>query len=263
MSGYNIAYILEYDGSSFFGFQKQHNTRTIQGEIERVLSIFTNEDITITTAGRTDTGVHATHQVINFQTNANRTLEGFVRGVNALLPHDIVIHKAIYVNNDFNARFHALSRTYTYYLLNSKIRPSVLHGKVGWYHAPLDTAIMNTACNMLLGTHDFSSLRAVGCSAKNPIRTIFNIETATNPSILSTITDQNILSFKFRANGFLYHMIRNIMGSLIYVGSGKISLMQFEELLHQKNRIYSPPTFMADGLYLTGVEYLSEYNIHL
>ncbi|MFN8770145.1 MAG: tRNA pseudouridine(38-40) synthase TruA [Neisseriaceae bacterium] len=249
----NIACLVEYDGSKFFGFQKQNskssNISTIQGELEVALSKFTNEKISITSAGRTDTGVHALGQVINFKTTANRTIAGFIRGTNALLPSEIVIHDCIIVNESFNARFDAVSRTYYYYLLNTPTHPAILHNKVGWYYGKLDLLSMQKACSLLLGEHDFSSFRAANCQANNPIKIMLTSE------VNQSLTINNLLQFKFTANSFLYHMVRNIIGALVYVGNGKLSVNEFAQLIVKKDRTKAPPTFMADGLYLAKVSY--------
>lgn len=250
----NIALLVEYDGSCFFGFQKQIGTRTIQGELELALSKFSNEKINLISAGRTDTGVHATGQVVNFTTTETRTLSGYIRGVNALLPKDIVVLNATIVDINFNARFDAISRTYHYYLLNTKVRPAILNHKVGWFHEELNLNLMQQACNILLGTHDFSSFRASQCQANSPIKTMAQ----SNVSKLEYIP--NIFCFKFTANSFLYHMIRNIVGSIIYVGCGKLSITEFSNLLVNRNRTLAPPTFMASGLYLTEVKYKPPLN---
>ncbi len=246
----NIACLVEYDGSNFCGFQKQEkdkNARTIQTELEKSLSKFTLEPIKIVTAGRTDTGVHALGQVINFKTNITRPKQNWIRGTNALLPQDIVILDCADVPLDFNARFSATQRTYHYYLLSAPVRPVILNKKIGWTHHALDYQKMKEACNYLIGTHDFSCFRAANCQANNPIKQM-------TQSDVSMIKD-NLFCFKFTANSFLYHMIRNIIGALVYVGIGKISITDFINLINLKNRMKSPPTFMSDGLYLDHITY--------
>ncbi|MDQ5920704.1 MAG: tRNA pseudouridine38-40 synthase [Pseudomonadota bacterium] len=247
---YNLAMLVEYDGSKFCGFQKQGLlVRTIQGELEQALSNFANQSIEVITSGRTDSGVHAVHQVINFKTSVERKLNNWVRGVNALLPKDIVIKDVVVVGDTFNSRFSAVFRTYHYYLQLSPVRPVILYNKVGWYHAALDVELMQSACQLLIGEQDFSSFRAANCQAQNPVR---------NLTHASIEVKNNLLRFEFRANAFLYHMIRNIVGALIYVGNGKITLNQFMEVITVKNRRSAPPTFMPDGLYLVNVEYLEQ-----
>ena len=247
----NIALVIEYDGSKFFGFQKQiDNTRTVQGDLEHALSKFANETINIITAGRTDSGVHALFQVINFTTNAKRQLYGWICGVNALLPDDIVIHEAVIVPVNFNARFSAISRSYRYYLLQDRVASALLRGKVGTYHLSLDIDLMSSAGKYLMGRQDFSSFRASGCQANTAVRDLshFNLR-----------VKDNLFCFDFTANAFLYHMVRNIVGALVYVGVGKLSVEGFRELIVSKNRIKAPPTFMPDGLYLSNVAYKEEY----
>ena len=242
----NIALLIEYLGSSFFGFQKQASTRTIQGELEATLSKFANHPIEIITAGRTDAGVHALNQIVNFTTTAKRELHSWVRGINGLLAPDISIKQAAIVPHEFSARFTALSRTYCYYLYVNPIRPAILDARVGWYYAPLDIDSMRTACQILQGKHDFSSFRASDCQANTPTRTMLE----------SQITVHNdIIRFKFTANAFLYHMVRNMVGALIYVGNGKLSVNEFQDMFLSKNRSKAPPTFMPDGLYLADVKY--------
>jgi len=245
----NVACLIEYDGSNFCGFQKQPTVRTVQQELELALSKFTQQATEIITAGRTDTGVHASGQVINFTTSATRSIESFTRGVNALLPKDITVLKSTYVAESFHARFSALARSYNYYLLNRPTRPALLAQKVGWYMHDLDLELMQQACAMLVGEHDFSSFRASDCQAKNPVKNMLISQVAPLPH------NHDILVFTFKANSFLYHMVRNIIGSLIYVGNGKLTLAEFSDLLAQKNRRYAPPTFMPDGLYLSAVDY--------
>jgi tRNA pseudouridine38-40 synthase len=246
-SCYTLALLLEYDGSRFYGFQKQlSSVRTIQGEVEKHLSTFANCPINIITSGRTDTGVHATHQVISFTTTIYRPLHAWVRGVNALLDKDIVIRDAVYVDNKFNARFDAVSRTYHYYLYVNPIRTALMRDKVGWYHASLDIDLMIEAGQYLIGQHDFSSFRASNCQAKNPVRDMTHF---------AITTKNNLIRFEFSANAFLYHMVRNMVGALIYVGNGKLNVDGFSDLINARNRKLAPPTFMPDGLYLVNVKY--------
>lgn len=254
----NIALLIEYSGSKFAGFQRQKDFPSIQEHLETALSRFANHDIQVITAGRTDAGVHALGQVINFVTTARRELSSWVRGVNALLPEDIAIKQATYVPDIFNARFNAISRTYHYYLLVSPTRPAILEGKVGWYYKPLNLGFMEEACQLLLGKHDFSSFRAANCQALTPVRNMITARVKQIDSFLMTdsiTSKQVLLRFEFTANAFLYHMVRNLVGALIYIGNGKLSLTQFADIINQKNRVKAPPTFMPDGLYLHSVAY--------
>lgn len=246
MCDINLAMLIEYDGANYYGFQKQPSVRTLQGKLEKALSTFANARIEIVTAGRTDAKVHAAYQVINFKTQVVRDLHNWVRGVNALLPVDIVVKQVVHVTDDFSARFSAICRTYHYYLQAGGVRPAILHSKIGWYHANLDHELMQMACEMLRGEHDFTSFRAANCQAKNPVR---------NLSVATVALKNNLLRFEFSANAFLYHMVRNMVGALIYVGNGKLTLDQFQELIKARNRKSAPPTFMPDGLYLVDVEF--------
>ena len=244
---FTLALLIEYDGANFFGFQKQGIAfRTIQFELEQALSKFANHKIEVITSGRTDTGVHATHQVISFTTTAKRELYSWIRGINALIPKDIAIRDAVYVDSNFNARFSAFSRTYHYYLLVDPVRPSILRSKVGWYHAPLNIAAMQNAGEYLIGNKDFSSFRAANCQANSPIRNLTHFALSQKNSILR---------FEFTANAFLYHMVRNMVGALIYVGNDKLSISGFSDLIESQKRKLAPPTFMPDGLYLTNIKY--------
>lgn len=240
------ALLLEYNGSEFHGWQIQTNTRTVQGTLEYALAKFANEPIRTITAGRTDTGVHALNQVVHFSSNANRDLYGWVKGVNANLPASIRIKQVALVSDEFDARFSALSRTYHYYLLTQSFSSSLLNGLIGWYHKELDLFAMQEAVKLLVGRKDFSSFRAANCQANSPVRDMIAAEIEKTG---------NIFRFKFTANAFLYHMVRNIVGALVYVGIGRISISDFQVLLDEQNRSKAPPTFMADGLYLAHVAY--------
>lgn len=250
MDNYNVAMVVEYDGSNFYGFQKQAGgIRTTQGELERALQLFSKQKIDIATSGRTDTGVHALYQVINFKTELKRPSHGWMMGVNSFLPRDVVIRDCTFVHDEFYARY-AISRTYHYYLWINPIRPALLNGKVGWFYGKLDIDAMNEALAYLIGELNFSSFRAAGCQANHPVRTMYKAN-------LSVRGD--MLRFEFCANAFLYHMVRNMVGALVYVGKGTITIKRFKEIVDSKSRIYAPPTFMPDGLYLVGVEYPEQH----
>lgn len=240
------ALILEYDGSIFHGWQIQNDVKTVQGALESALSRFANEEISTITAGRTDTGVHALNQVVHFTSDAKRNLSGWVKGVNALLPSEVRIKKALMVNDDFDARFSALSRTYHYYLRVAEVNSAHLHRYLGWYHRPLDVHKMQEAAQMLVGRHDFSSFRASGCQANSPVREMQQL-----------LIEQrgDLIRFSLTANAFLHHMVRNIVGALIYVGCDKINVAEFKDIFISANRNNAPPTFMSNGLYLANVKY--------
>lgn len=251
------ALLLEYDGSDFCGWQIQAEQASIQGRLESALSIFANQPITTVTAGRTDTGVHALNQVIHFESSANRKLEGWIKGVNANLPPAIRVKEARVVSTDFDARFSALSRTYHYYLAVSPIRQPHLRKYVGWYCRELDIDLMQQAASILLGVNDFSSFRASGCQAKTPVRDLLKVEIE---------RQGNMFRFSLKANAFLHHMVRNIVGALVYVGEGRLTISQFNQIFLAADRRLAPPTFMPNGLYLVNVEYpefLFENNFNL
>ena len=240
------ALLLEYNGANYHGWQIQKGVATIQGELERALSSFAAEKIATITAGRTDTGVHATHQVVHFTSSANRHLHGWISGVNAKLALDIRVKAAQLVGDDFDARFSALSRTYHYYLRTQPLNSAILAPHVGWYYQELDLARMEQAASLLHGRHDFSAFRAAGCQANTPIREMHGVAIERRG---------NMLRFSLQANAFLHHMVRNIIGGLVYVGNGRISTAEFAQVFKAADRRLAPPTFMANGLYLVAVNY--------
>jgi len=247
-----IAAIVEYDGSGYSGWQLQDGTRTVQGQVEAAISMVANEPIRVTVAGRTDTGVHATAQVIHFDTNAERSPHSWVNGVNANLPDDVVIHWANPVDDQFNARFSATGRVYHYVILNRPVRPSFLRNRVTWERRPLDIGRMQQAANDLVGEHDFSSYRTVHCQAKNPVREVRSLQ---------IWQDDNRVIFSIHANAFLHHMVRNIAGVLIYIGCGEQEVSWAKEILELRDRTKGGITAPADGLYLTRVEYPKSFKI--
>lgn len=235
-----------YDGSSWQGWQKQPSGHTIQNQLETALKRFLAAPTATVCAGRTDTGVHALNQVVHLDTTAQRSDESWVRGLNALLPSSISVQWSQAVNNDFHARFSASSRRYVYLLRNERVRSPLMHQKVGWVFQPLSLADMQLAADYLLGEHDFSAFRAAECQAASPVRHLKQLD----------IHQQgNLFVFEFEANAFLHHMIRNLMGALVYVGMGRQSPEWIPQLLQHKDRRLAAPTFSADGLYMVGVEY--------
>ncbi|MDK4681100.1 tRNA pseudouridine(38-40) synthase TruA [Kingella negevensis] len=247
------ALTLSYDGSQFFGWQKQADgIPTVQTALEHALSQIAQENINTIAAGRTDTGVHATAQVVHFDSTANRPLSAWVRGVNAHLPDGVAVLHAQEVAPNFHARFDAFGRRYRYLLQSAPVRSPLLANRAGWTHYALDLATMQQAAQILVGEHDFSSFRAAECQAKSPIKTMYRVE-------LSGCN--GLIKLDLHANAFLHHMVRNIVGALVYVGSGRLSVAEFGELLVAKSRLTAPPTFMPDGLYLTGVDYPEEWGI--
>jgi tRNA pseudouridine38-40 synthase len=247
-----IALGLEYCGRTFTGWQSQADGRGVQDALERALAAIANGQVRTIAAGRTDTGVHATMQVVHFDVEAGRPDSAWVRGVNSNLPADAAVLWALPVAASFHARFDAIRRHYTYLLSARAVRPALLSGRIGWYHRSLDVAAMQEAAGALVGTHDFSAFRAAECQAKSPIRTLSHVAVATTGECIR---------FEFCANAFLHHMIRNIVGALVYVGAGKHPAAWLGELLEGRDRARGAPTFAPDGLYFTGVEYDAKWSL--
>jgi len=218
----------------------------VQDHLQAALSQLADEPIEVTAAGRTDTGVHAAAQVVHFDTNAHREPNAWVRGTNSNLAEAARVAWSHEVPAEFHARYSARSRTYRYLLLDQAVAPAILRDRVGWYHKPLDVDRMREAIGPLMGEHDFSAFRDAQCQAKSPIR---NLQEA--------LVERRgtLIVFTFRANAFLHHMIRNVVGSLVYVGAGKHPPQWMGELLASKDRRNAAPTFAPGGLYLAGVEY--------
>jgi len=243
---------LEYSGAPFTGWQSQADGRGVQDALERALFAIADAPVRTIAAGRTDTGVHATLQIVHFDTEAQRPESAWVRGVNAHLAPDIAVRWAQPVPSDFHARFAASARHYTYLLVHRATRPALLAGRVGWYHRPLDAGAMRDAAAALVGTHDFSAFRAAECQAASPVKTM---------SHLAVEADGEFIRLDFSANAFLHHMIRNIVGALVYVGAGKEPVTWVADLLAARDRTRAAPTFAADGLYLTGADYDAKWGL--
>lgn len=249
------ALILSYDGSQFNGWQKQiEGVPSVQTALEYALSQIAGHRVASTAAGRTDTGVHATAQVVHFDSDASRPLSAWVRGVNAHLPDGVAVVHAQEMVAHFHARFDAFGRHYRYILQSSPVRSPLLMKRAGWTHYALDVDLMKQAAQLLLGEHDFSAFRAAQCQAKSPIKTMYQIDFSGS---------QQLICMDFHANAFLHHMVRNMVGALVYVGCGRLSVSQFGDLLAERSRLYAPPTFMPDGLYFTGVDYPPEFGLAL
>lgn len=247
-----IALVLEYNGERYHGWQSQPACISIQSELEAALTKIACGRVEVITAGRTDAGVHALYQVVHFETSTQRPLNAWVRGTNALLPDDIAVLWASEVGKEFHARYCALERRYLYCLLNHPVRPAVHQRKVGWFHKPLDLEKMQEAASMLVGEHDFSAFRTAECQARNPVR---------NLTMLEIAQYGHLFIFEFRANGFLHHMVRNIVGSLVYIGQGKCSTKWMQMLLQSRDRKLAAPTFSPQGLYLAGITYDAKWSL--
>jgi tRNA pseudouridine38-40 synthase len=241
-----IALGLEYEGSGFAGWQTQPAGNTVQDVLERALAEIAGAPVRVACAGRTDAGVHAAAQVAHFEAPAERPESAWVRGVNALLPDSVAVRWARPVPDDFHARFSALSRSYRYVLYNHAVRPALLHGRVGWFHLPLDVVAMQSGAALLAGERDFSAFRAAECQAKSPVKTLHEAQVR---------RQGDCIVFEFRANAFLHHMVRNMVGALVYVGKGAHPPEWIAKLIAARDRSQAAPTFSPAGLYLSGVGY--------
>jgi tRNA pseudouridine38-40 synthase len=224
----------------------------VQDALEPALAEIAGSAVSITGAGRTDRGVHARGQVAHFDTEARRPLSAWVRGVNALLPDAVAVLWSHEVPADFHARYSALSRTYRYELLNRAVRPAISARYAGWFHRPLDVPAMQQAAAMLVGEHDFSAFRAAECQAKTPVRSLKSFE---------VFHENHSIHFVVTANAFLHHMVRNLVGTLVYIGSGKHPPQWARELLETKDRTKAAPTFGPEGLYLERIEYEPKWGL--
>jgi tRNA pseudouridine38-40 synthase len=247
-----IALGLEYDGAPFHGWQSQVDGSGVQDALERALTEIAGTQVAAIAAGRTDARVHATMQVTHFDCSVARPESAWVRGVNASLPESIAVRWSLEVPEEFHARFSATGRHYTYLLLDRAVRPALLAQRVGWYHRPLAVETMQRAAESLIGKHDFSAFRAAECQARSPIKTLDRIEIARK---------DDMIRFDLHADAFLQHMVRNIVGALVYVGSGRQRASWVRELLEGRDRTRGAPTFSAAGLYLTGIDYPAHWNL--
>lgn len=251
-----IALGIQYDGAPWFGWQTQPNGCTVQDKLEAALKRFTLINIQTTCAGRTDAGVHAVEQVVHFDTELDREICSWVRGVNAFLPPSIAVRWACEVagdvGNDFHARFSATARSYQYVLYNNPVRSPLLAGKAGWVFRSLNAELMHSAAQVLVGMHDFSAFRAAECQAKTPIKMMHEIRVDRRG---------DMIVFTLRASAFLHHMVRNIVGSLIYIGLGRQAPAWLEQVLDGRDRKHAAPTFMPDGLYLTKIDYDQKWGL--
>jgi tRNA pseudouridine38-40 synthase len=247
-----IALGIEYDGAPYCGWQSQPDGRTVQDVLQLALSQIAGETISVIAAGRTDTGVHAVEQVIHFDTQTSRPLTAWVRGANALLPSSVAVLWAHSVDDEFHARFSAQARSYRYHLFCRPVRSALQHGKVGWFHQPLDIEKMREASRFLMGEQDFSAFRASACQAKSPIKTLTQ---------LSIQQQGDLITLDLTANAFLHHMVRNIVGCLVYVGKGKHAPEWMFEVLEGRERSQAAPTFAPAGLYLRQITYDKKWNL--
>lgn len=247
-----IALGIEYDGSRFLGWQTQPGGGTVQDALEAALAAIAGAEVNVTCAGRTDRGVHATAQVIHFDTPAVRPESAWVRGVNAILPESVAVLWARTVDDAFHARFSAVSRSYRYILLNRAVRPALAARHAGWFHHQLDVEAMRQASACLVGEHDFSAFRSSECQAKTPVRDVKRVQIERSGERID---------FAITANAFLHHMVRNIIGTLVYVGKGKHPPGWVREVLASRERARAAPTFGPEGLYLEAVDYTPRWGL--
>jgi tRNA pseudouridine38-40 synthase len=248
-----IAARVEYDGSAYCGWQRLSHAPSVQEEIEKALSKLAAHPVEVVCAGRTDSGVHATGQIIHFESDAQRSTKAWLLGANTNLPDNISIHWVMNpVADDFHARFSALSRRYRYIILNRKARPALQQKRVYWVYNALDVGQMNQAAQYLLGENDFSSFRAAGCQARHAMREIKSLQVS---------RQGDYIHVDIVANAFLHHMVRNIVGSLIEVGQGNQPAEWFSTLLELKDRTRAGATAPSSGLYFVKADYPEEFGI--
>ncbi|MCG8317493.1 MAG: tRNA pseudouridine(38-40) synthase TruA [Pseudomonadales bacterium] len=248
-----IALGIEYDGSQFHGWQKQkHQAETVQQKLEHAVGFVANHAVSIVCAGRTDSGVHGVGQVVHFDTDSQRDSKAWVYGGNAKLPDTIAIKWAKVMPDDFHARFSAMARSYRYAIYNHPIRPGIGMSHLTWNYRPLDLEAMIAASRCLIGEHDFSSFRAVDCQSKSPVRSLMS---------LNLYRKDRLIVMDIKANAFLQHMVRNIAGTLMAVGSGKMPVEWVEEVLHYRDRTKGGVTAPPYGLYFMAVDYPAQFQL--
>lgn len=249
-----IALQISYDGRAGAGWQTQPGAIAIQDSVEAAIARIAGHPVATICAGRTDAGVHAVSQLVHFDSDAQRPLQAWVRGVNAWLPARIRVRAAAPVDDRFHARFGAVRRRYHYLVLCAPVHAPLLDGRVTWLHQPLDAGLMHAAAQTLVGTHDFSSFRSAQCQAASPVRTVESIGVQRHGSLLSV---------ELIANAFLHHMVRNLMGALFEVAAGRKDRAWLGEVLAARDRRLAARTLDADGLYLTGVDYGRDLGLDL
>jgi tRNA pseudouridine38-40 synthase len=247
-----VALGVSYRGGGYSGWQSQPDGRTVQDALEKGLSAFAAQPIRTVCAGRTDAGVHGINQVIHFDTEVERELFSWVRGSNRYLPPDIAIQWCRFPGDAFHARNSARGRRYAYLLLESAVRPAIESGQCGWVFRPLDQALLEAAAERLIGEHDFSSFRSSECQAASPVKTLREVRVQRRGAYWR---------FEFEASAFLHHMVRNLMGCLLAVGTGARSADWVSEVLAARDRKVAAPTFAPDGLYFLGPTYDAELDI--
>jgi len=243
---------IEYDGAEFFGWQRQSHASSVQQSVEKSLSIVANHPVTVICAGRTDTGVHARGQVVHFDSESARSERQWMLGINSNLPDAVRVLWVRAVDDSFHARFSAHSRSYRYSILNRWVKPAIGHTYYGWCRHELDAGKMHEAARVLKGRHDFSAFQSSGCSAQHAVREV---------SVIEVTRQGDIVNIDITANAFLYHMVRNIVGSLIHVGKGEKSTQWFKDVFEGLDRKRAGVTADSQGLCFMGVRYESKYNL--
>ena len=251
-SGSRIACRIEYDGSRYHGWQAQHHlaVNTVQETLERALAAVANSPVRVQCAGRTDTGVHGFAQVIHFDAPVERSAKAWVLGTNANLPANVRVHWAVAVPAEFHARFSAMARRYRYVIANTPVRPALLGGQITWQRRALEHRWMHEAAQSLPGEQDFSAFRAAACQSSSPMRKVHSV---------SVCRRGDLVILDIKANAFLHHMVRNIAGSLIAVGTGRQRPDWIAKLLAGRDRTLAADTAPADGLYMVEVDYPARF----
>ncbi|UKL14164.1 tRNA pseudouridine(38-40) synthase TruA [Dissulfurimicrobium hydrothermale] len=250
----NIKLTIQYDGSRYHGWQKQKDNPTIQGLLEDVLKRMTGEMIRLIGSGRTDAGVHAAAQTANFHTMSNISLSGIQKGINSMLPDDIAVIAAEEIDDDFHALKDAVCKRYSYHIVSSPVRLPLWEGRAWVINQPIDADAVRQALAFLTGEHDFSAFKASGCSAKTSIRRIFSVDFK-QISIEFPPAGGIHYIFTIAASGFLRYMVRNIVGVLVMIGTGKIRPDEMKRIISSKDRSMAGPTAPPQGLYLEEVTY--------
>ncbi|MBU2955684.1 tRNA pseudouridine(38-40) synthase TruA [Marinobacter sp. F3R08] len=248
-----VALAFEYDGRHFHGWQFQKSgVRSVEAELTEAVARVADHPVDLVCAGRTDAGVHASYQLVHFDTSSVRNLRSWVMGINTALPEDISVHWAGNGIHDFHARFSATYRRYRYVICNNPVRPGIQRGQVSWTFRPLDAERMHQAAQVLVGEHDFSSFRAAGCQSRTPVRFLERI---------SVTRKRDFVVIDVQANAFVHHMVRNIAGALMAVGTGKQRADWIHEILEARDRTVAGVTASPHGLYLVDVGYPDEFGI--
>ena len=249
-----LAFGVEYDGTAYNGWQRQETGTGVQEVSERALARVANHPVEVVCAGRTDTGVHATGQVCHFDSDSDRSVRGWLLGANSNLPDDVSVSWVRQVPADFHARFSAEARTYRYLILNRLVRSALFRHRAWWVHQALDERRMQSAGDALLGEHDFSAFRAAGCQARTAVREV---------SVLNVVRRGEWIAITVRANAFLQHMVRNIVGALVAVGSGDRPTGWTTDVLRSRDRTAGGVAAPAHGLALVRVEYPASYSLEV